>query len=344
LEDCGLSDLGFLGPKFTWTNGQQGGNFLQERLDRAVANCAWCALFHNREVRVLAARTSDHNPVMVSVFESADKRLSFHSRFKFEAHWLADAECLGVIDDAWVDGEQNEAGLCSISEKLQQCKRKLLRWSDRKFQSHDRDLEEKTKKLAELQAHEDGSDGSVITALKAEINTILEHTDLKWKQRAKQSWYRDGDRNTPFYHAWASHRRKVNRIAKIRDEEGREWKKQPEIGAAFGRFFQQLFSAGEAGDMSGCVDVLENRVTDAMNATLLKEFTSSEVEVALNQMHPLKSPGPDGFSACFYQRAWHIVKVEVCKTVLDFLNHGLFDGDINAQPVKARFVTFLLLQ
>jgi hypothetical protein len=33
LKDCGLSDLGFLGPKFTWTNGQQGGNYMQERLD-----------------------------------------------------------------------------------------------------------------------------------------------------------------------------------------------------------------------------------------------------------------------------------------------------------------------
>jgi hypothetical protein len=234
-----------------------------------------------------------------------------------------------VIGDAWADGEQNGAGLCTTREKLERCQRKLTRWSDLKFRSHDRELEEKTKKLAELQTHEDGGNGSAISVLKSEINTILEHMDLKWKQRAKQSWYRAGDRNTPFYHAWASHRRKVNRIAKIQDEDGREWKKQPEIGAAFSRFFQQLFSAGGIGDMSSCVDGLEHRVTDAMNANLLKEFTIPEVEVALNQMHPLKSPGPDGFSACFYQRAWHIVKMEVCQTVLGFLNHGVFDVALN---------------
>jgi hypothetical protein len=114
---------------------------------------------------------------------------------------------------------------------------------------------------------------------------------------------------------------------------GENGKKQPEIGVAFSRFFQQLFSAGEVGDMSNCVDGLDHRVIDVMNATLLKEFTTLEVKVALNQMHPLKSSGPDGFSACFYQRAWHIVKVEVCQTVLGFLNQGLFDSDLNATHI-----------
>jgi hypothetical protein len=38
LEDCGLSDLGFLGSKFTWSNGHHDDTFMKERLDRAVAN------------------------------------------------------------------------------------------------------------------------------------------------------------------------------------------------------------------------------------------------------------------------------------------------------------------
>jgi hypothetical protein len=54
--------------------------------------------------------------------------------------------------------------------------------------------------------------------------------------------------------------------------------------------------------MPACVDGLEQRVIDNMNANLLREFMNLKVEVALNQMHPLKSLGPDGFSACFYQR------------------------------------------
>jgi hypothetical protein len=42
LQDCSLSDLGFQGSLFTWTNGREGDDFIKERLDRAVANHEWC--------------------------------------------------------------------------------------------------------------------------------------------------------------------------------------------------------------------------------------------------------------------------------------------------------------
>jgi hypothetical protein len=46
-------------------------------------------------------------------------------------------------------------------------------------------------------------------------------------------------------------------------------------------------------------------------------------------MHPLKSPGPDDFAACFYQKAWDTVRSEVCIAILDFLNGGIFHKKIN---------------
>lgn len=46
-------------------------------------------------------------------------------------------------------------------------------------------------------------------------------------------------------------------------------------------------------------------------------------------MAPLKSPGPNGFSACFYQKYWMLVGDEVCIIVLNFLNGGSFNDRIN---------------
>lgn len=79
--------------------------------------------------------------------------------------------------------------------------------------------------MEELQRQKGGEDWAAIKALKGDFEVILENEDMKWKQRTKQSWYKHADRNTPFFRAWTNHRRKINWIEKIKDEEGREWKK-----------------------------------------------------------------------------------------------------------------------
>jgi hypothetical protein len=43
----------------------------------------------------------------------------------------------------------------------------------------------------------------------------------------------------------------------------------------------------------------------------------------------MKSPGPDRFSARFFQSSWATIRSEVCKTVLNFLNYGFFDNSLN---------------
>lgn len=60
-----------------------------------------------------------------------------------------------------------------------------------------------------------------------------------------------------------------------------------------------------------CTSNVEKRVTDNMNRDLLEPFTAEELKAALNQMAPFKSPGPDGYSACYYQSYWHMVGAKV---------------------------------
>ena len=53
LDICGLMDLGSCGPRMTWTNGRFGLTNMLVRLDRALANANWRAMFPEATVRVL---------------------------------------------------------------------------------------------------------------------------------------------------------------------------------------------------------------------------------------------------------------------------------------------------
>jgi hypothetical protein len=67
-----------------------------------------------------------------------------------------------------------------------------------------------------------------------------------------------------------------------------------------------------------------------MNDYLCAPFTATEVEKALFSMKPNKSPGPDGFTAGFYQKRWSIVKGDICLAILAFLNGGGMPEIVNS--------------
>lgn len=56
--------------------------------------------------------------------------------------------------------------------------------------------------------------------------------------------------------------------------------------------------------------------------SLNHSFSKEEVQKALFDLHPSKAPGPDGFTAFFYQDAWDTVGDVVTKAVLGVLNEG----------------------
>ena len=65
LEDYRLTDLGFIGHKFTWTNRRLGLAHTKQRLDRATANRAWIDRFPTSSISHLFSHTSDHIPILL---------------------------------------------------------------------------------------------------------------------------------------------------------------------------------------------------------------------------------------------------------------------------------------
>ncbi|KAL0405661.1 UNVERIFIED_CONTAM: putative mitochondrial protein [Sesamum latifolium] len=96
-----------------------------------------------------------------------------------------------------------------------------------------------------------------------------------------------------------SERRQKKEIKRLRDEQGSIVVGENQIRSIITDYFSRVFqtSTPNANAIKSVLDVVEPRVSIAMNDSLLQPYTSDEVSNALKQMHPYKSPGPDGHVA-----------------------------------------------
>ncbi|XP_075658740.1 uncharacterized protein LOC142628551 [Castanea sativa] len=116
FKDCldarNMVDLGFSGPRFTWSNRRGFRNLIQERLDRFFGNPKWCTLYPNTRVSHLTRVHSDHCPILLEFEPGASIRLN--RPFKFQSFWLNDLSFPNIVRDAW--GQSNR--LNTVVEKF----------------------------------------------------------------------------------------------------------------------------------------------------------------------------------------------------------------------------------
>nr|GMD60285.1 uncharacterized protein LOC109175135 [Ipomoea batatas] len=82
IQTEGLIDMGFSGPRYTWTKGLPTGQAKAARLDRVLCNLSWRNLFPASTVTHLPRVSSDHTPLLIRMFDEATNRVK--PTFKFQ--------------------------------------------------------------------------------------------------------------------------------------------------------------------------------------------------------------------------------------------------------------------
>ena len=150
-----------------------------------------------------------------------------------------------------------------------------------------------------------------------------------WRQRARTQWLAKGDKNTKYFHAVATQRKRRNFIKGIRDDEG-VWQAEDEVvSSVFVDFYTRIFTSSNVHDLDRVLKGVNKFGSDSMNTELLKPYSKEEVDIAIKQMAPLKAPSPDGMPQIFYQSFWQNVGSEVTEAILSSLNSSTLLKSIN---------------
>ncbi|XP_075662992.1 uncharacterized protein LOC142632487 [Castanea sativa] len=151
--------------------------------------------------------------------------------------------------------------------------------SDSMFQKK---IQEKRRALNSLTLQDkDGTLSTEINCLRKEINDLLDDEEIYWGQRAKAHWLKEGDKNTRFFHAQASERHKQNTILGIRDSQGKWCDEMDSIAKAAIDCFDNIYTMASPSQIDEVLAEIPTRVTEEMNESLNRNFTSEEVVTAL---------------------------------------------------------------
>jgi hypothetical protein len=219
LEECELTDLGFYGPKYTWRNYREMEDFIKERLDRGVANQAWRDMFPFAKVQVEIVLWFDHSTIILHPTGIVRER-HYGPNFRHEASWTLEEEYLDVIKQVWEQPISGVSHWDKLGVKLMGCRSAITQWQRNKKDPKYMGLKSK---LLELQGRDELTNSKEERNVQKNLQLLLDRDDVRWRQRAKEIWLKNGDRNTKYFHACANAKRRKNSLYAITALEWWKW-------------------------------------------------------------------------------------------------------------------------
>lgn len=121
---------------------------------------------------------------------------------------------------------------------------RLKLWSKDEFEGRKRQQEKTIQRLHNAkQGRSNQVDGEEIRRLESQMNVLLMDEEIYLKQRSRADWLKEGDKNTKFFHAKASARKRKNKIWGIENSHGSWLKEKEKIESEFYNYFQELFTS-----------------------------------------------------------------------------------------------------
>lgn len=321
LDYNSLQDMNLKGCQYTWSNNREFG-LVRERIDRILCNGPWLFKFPDSTLIALPALGSDHSPL---VLQLPKNKIRKSKAFCYEEFWEDHEELPSIIDCAW-----SMLNAVSIVDNIKNVQAGLKDWSTQKFKHAPNEIARLKKQIVKLENSSDrGTRHAEINKCKELISKLWDQEELYWRARSRLQWLKGGNKNSKYFHATTLQRRSRNKVARLKDSSGVWVDEENGLKELIRSYFSSLFETTNPTMTSNVTNLIQPRVTHAMNQGLLKPVEEWEVKHAVFSLGTHKSPGPDGLNGLFFQKHWDSVKGDVINLVQNFFTLGVLPKELN---------------
>jgi hypothetical protein len=141
-----------------------------------------------------------------------------------------------------------------------------------------------------------------------------------WRQCCKFKYAIEGDENTKFFHALASHRYRKNKIHALHIN-GTDFTSHEHKIDTLIAYYKQLLGQTFLPIWNFNLANLYQQHAPGLSS-LIQPFSENEITDAFFQMNSFASPGPDGFGPCLYKKYWQLVKQGIFNLFIQFHNQS----------------------
>ena len=214
VDELVLMDLPMQGGAFTWSGGRN--NQSWARLDRFLVTQQWLEMFSGVAQCRLQRPTSDHFPILLM---GGGLRRG-PTPFRFENMWLKVDGFKGLLREWWQGIEVRGRASFRLASKLKLLKLRIKTWNREVFGR----LEVNKNSALQQVEYWDGVESERCLSL-AETEQKKEAKDafhkwvlleeVHWRQKSRELWLKEGDRNTGYFHRMANAHRRNNSLDRI---------------------------------------------------------------------------------------------------------------------------------
>ncbi|XP_016481148.2 uncharacterized protein LOC107802208 [Nicotiana tabacum] len=145
--------------------------------------------------------------------------------------------------------------------------------------------------------------------------SLIEESVLKQKSRAR--WIKLGDSNSKYFSAMLKERNQRKQIKELTSLDGQKLNDADKIKHEIIEFYKLLIGTAAPNLPAINREIIKQgpMLSQQQRRQLVAEISDQEIFEGLQNIRDDKSPGVDGFNACFFKKTWPIIKEEICAAV-----------------------------